>query len=202
MSEAGETTKSWKFVRRRFSISNFRLQMKIGLLFLFALLLCVSTIVGLYVLYVDRLMAGLQDLGFSPDLLVTTVSMRETGGLLVQLGAVLAGLLIVLFIVVVVYANRMTGPIYNLNNQLTRMLAPDFSLSVQFRKHDAFKTLEYNINEFLELIRRINQSEVAELNGVIEMIESDADRDDLLEKLNVLVNQKLERTHPRQRIDS
>jgi hypothetical protein len=141
--------------RRHQFVTHRRVQFRLASVFILWFVVFLAAFGFLYFLNFSIAIGRTDYMTVHDRILAKSLLVDQALDLALWFGGALVAFVTLVWIYLVVYSHRITGPIYKLENLLKTAVSeekvPDFELS--FRKHDAFHSLAKDFNAFVNMIR-------------------------------------------------
>lgn len=143
------------FFRRTKILSNLKVQSQLGLVFAFWSIALVIVLSGLFFINYSQISSGTDGMLIHDGLLTRSLLVEQAMNLAIWYGSVIFLFIILMSLHVMIYAHRLTGPIFKLNKILDESIkSKQWPKSFVFRKGDAFQDLAQKFNTFCETMKQ------------------------------------------------
>lgn len=142
------------FFRRTKILSNFKVQSQLGLVFIFWSLSLIIVLAGLFFINYSNVSEGTNEMIIHDGLLTRSLLIEQASQLAIWYGAVVILFVVLMSVHVMIYAHRLTGPIFKLNKILDESIEKqEWPKAFGFRKADAFHDLAEKFTIFCETMK-------------------------------------------------
>lgn len=147
------------FLRKQF-LTHKSTQIKLASVFLLWFMVFVALFGFIYFTNFSSFTAGTEGLHFSDELLIKMLLIQQGKELTLYYGMAALGYIALVWLYMIVYSHRLTGPIY----KMTRILKnathnKDWPEDLKFRKNDAFSELAKAFNEYVAVMKNSSSSQ-------------------------------------------
>lgn len=143
------------FFRRTKILSNLKVQSQLGFVFAFWSIALVIVLSGLFFINYSQISSGTDGMLIHDGLLTRSLLIDQAMQLAIWYGGVVFLFVILMSFHVMIYAHRLTGPIFKLNRILDEAIEKkDWPKAFVFRKGDAFQDLAQKFNTFCETMKK------------------------------------------------
>lgn len=141
-------------MRFRFRVlTHKQIQLRLESIFLLWFLVFLALFGAIFLINFATVSQRITELPLSDQLLAKMVLVNQTRDLAKYYGLAMLVYCVFVWFYVIVYSNRLTGPVYNMTKTLERAAKKGLiPKNIKFRKTDAFPELEIAFNDFLKSI--------------------------------------------------
>ncbi len=153
-----------KIYLRRNVLTNWRVQLRIALVFLLWFIVFLGVFGSIFVINYTSASSRTDGMNIHDQLMTKMILVQQTKDLALYYGLAAVAYLILVAIYFVVYAHRLTGPVYKITKILEKAKHNrEWPSPVHLRKGDAFMELAKALNDYIEVMKNEDTKTHADL---------------------------------------